>query len=113
MTGSGECFDLETGGANDLAVLDRPNVRLRSRDDLAPELVHQIAIEARCAGNEARGIDEMGGSNGMHEDLRSPLCPPAGGAGMIEVDMGHEDMVDVGRLDAEPRQLLEEHWLTR
>jgi hypothetical protein len=77
-----------------------------SGDEVAPKLIHPILIDAASAGEQLGGIDEMGGTYLMDMDLRALMRPPAGRSGMIEVNVGDQDIADIRRGEAVAGQSL-------
>src|SRR5918992_51837 len=69
-----------------------PQVFLRHRGYLTPEAVHLVAVEASRAGEQLRGIDEVGSTNFVDIDLELGPAPHecAGGARVVQVDVCQE-----------------------
>jgi hypothetical protein len=76
-----------------LAALERHDVLLRDGQDLAPQVVHRIAIEAAGAREEPGGVDEVARATFVHVDLerREPAHECAGGAGVVEMDVCEQE----------------------
>ena len=83
------------------------NVVPRHRDQLAPELVERVAVQAPRARLEARGVDEVRGADLGDVDVERGMAANehAGRAGVVEVDVGEQEVRDVGELEASLLQL--------
>ena len=92
----------------DDAVADDVDVLLRHRRELAPERVEPVAVEPSRARLELRRVDQVRRSHVGDVHLQAGVLPHenAGRAGVVEVDVGEEEMADVGQSEAalcEPR----------
>src|SRR5678815_1727903 len=80
----------------------RHQVPRRYRRELSPEFVHPIAIDARRAVDEFRGVRHVLQAALVHEhgDVRMLAYDRSCGAGVIEVDVRQEDVTNIGPPDA-------------
>jgi hypothetical protein len=71
---------------------------LRDGDQLAPEAVEVVAVEPARAPFEAARIDQVRGADRTHVHAETGVLPDEGScrARMVEVDMGEDEMPDVG-----------------
>jgi hypothetical protein len=74
-------------------VIQNPHVGRGDRDDPAPQPLHRVAVDARRACDEAAGVDHVPGPVLMDPDLQPgpALDQRAGGARVVEVDVGQQD----------------------
>jgi hypothetical protein len=94
-----QCDELEAGGINRA-------IGLYSYDSLggsgygpAPQLVHPILVDPFGAGQQFAGVDQVSGAVGVDEYGGALLSPPSGRTGMVEVDVGDQDVPDIAGLD--------------
>ena len=106
MTGGEEDTQHVPSRLQRLAIGERDDPVFGHRHDLAPERVHAVAVEPRGGTDQPRGIDQVRRADGMHEDLHVRLLAHdrPGAAGVIEMDVGDEDLgqlrgVESRRLD--------------
>jgi hypothetical protein len=94
---SREALEPQNSLGDDLDVLGRDG------HDLSPEHVEHIAVKSPCAPLEPFGIDEVGRTSlgDVHSQARVGRDECAGGAGVIEVDVGDEQVAKIGDREAE------------
>jgi hypothetical protein len=80
-----------------VAVAERRQPFFGDGQHLAPQGVHQVAVDAPGAGHQAGRVDQVRRADVMDVDMRSLPGPPAGGTGVVEVDVGQQDMANIGR----------------
>ncbi len=97
--------DLETGDLQHAAVLHRRDAVGRSREDLPPQRVHPVTVDPGGAGQQLARVDQVGRAGGVDVDARPLLRPPAGGPGVIQMDVSDQDVPDVRRRQAAPIEL--------
>jgi hypothetical protein len=68
-------------------------------------MLHPISIDALGARKELGGVDQMGRAYVMDVNSCPLLGPPSGRTRVIEVDVGHKDIVHVSRRDAVAQEL--------
>jgi hypothetical protein len=85
---------------NQIPIVQRMNLLRGDREDFSPQTLHPISIDALGARKELGRVDEMGRADVMDMNPCPLLGPPTGRTRVIEVDMGHEDMVHISRRDA-------------
>ena len=85
-----------------LAIGERDDPVFGHRHDLAPERVHAVAIEPTGGTDETRGIDQMWRADGMDEDLHIRLLSHdrSGTSGVVEMDVGDEDLGQLGGVES-------------
>lgn len=106
--------EIETGGHHRIAILHHVDELFRGGHHVAPEALHGLAIDETGTVHEPTGIDEMGRGAGMGVEGGAMLPrPPTGGAGVIEMDVGHEHVGDVGGIEAQLRDSGEQSWQGR
>ena len=75
-----------------LTAAQRPHVGLGNREDLTPESLHLLAVEALGAGEQPAGVDQVGGSALVDVDLkpRPASHQSPGRRRVVEVDVGEQ-----------------------
>jgi len=108
---SGAREDVEVQGP----VSQQPDVPLRDRSELAPQLVERVAVQPAGAPLETRRVDEVGRAHLRDVDLEAGVFANehAGRSRVIEMDMTEEEVVDVLEGDAAPGEPLLELVNTR
>ena len=83
--------------------VDRVDVLLRDRRELAPERVERVAVEPARALLEPLGLDEVRRADRRDVHLQAGVLADehARRAGVVEVDVREQEMADVG--EREPR----------
>ena len=78
------------------------HVLLGHGPQLPPERVERIAVEAAGRALEARGVDQVRSADfgDPHRQLGVPLHDRAGRACVVEVDVGQQEVAQIGELDA-------------
>ena len=74
MTGMPGCFhggERETAGGDDLSVLDGNHPFRRCRQDVSPQHLHLVLVDAGGAGDELAGIDQVRGAKRVDIDRGS------------------------------------------
>jgi hypothetical protein len=87
----------ESTHVDDLAVLDRDHLLRWSRQNFTPQGLHLVLVDSGGTGDELAGIHQVGCAEGVHIDGGPLPCPPPGSSGVIEMDVGHQDMTNVSR----------------
>src|SRR5919198_3335418 len=84
---------LDPPGADRLAAAQYAQVGLGHGDDLAPQALHVVAVQARGARDQARGVDEVRGAALVdpHLDVGPLAHERAGRAGVVEMDVGEQN----------------------
>ncbi len=100
MTGRVERCKLEVTDREGIAIGEGGEFVGRDGEKLAPEGFHAFAINAFGADEEALGVEQVWEANFVNVDVGALLGKPAGGPGMVEVDMGEKGVGDVGRGEA-------------
>ena len=77
----------------------RDDVRYRDGRDLSPQLLHLIAVQARRALDELRGIDQVRRTALVDEDLQARILANqrTRRTGVIEMHMCQQDMGHVAQ----------------
>ncbi len=96
MTGRVEGGKLEATDREGVAIGEGGEFVGRDGEKLAPEGFHAFAINAFGADEEALGVEQVWEANFVNVDVGALLGKPAGGPGMVEVDMGEKGVGDVG-----------------
>ncbi len=78
------------------------------RQEVAPECVHGRAVDAAGAVEQPDGIIEVRRAEVMHMHTRPLLRPPAGRAGVVQVDVRYQNVPDVGRGQAVNCQVIQQ-----
>ena len=96
VTRRGEAFETDDVVADDVDVL------LGHRRELAPERVERVAVEAPRARVEPAGVDEVRRADRRHVNLKAGVLADEGsrGARVVEVDVGQEEVAEVGQGEA-------------
>ena len=100
VAGRGERLEVEH------AVADDPHVLLGDGSELAPEAVEVVPVEPARAPLQAARVDEVRSSDLAHVDdeARALAHERARRAGVVEVDVGEEQVAEVGDLEPLLRQ---------
>ena len=77
-------------------------------EHLPPKGVHLVAVDAGGAGQQAGGIDQVGCADVVDVDGYALLGEPARGAGVVEVDVGDDDGLQVAGLQVALAQMVYE-----
>ena len=112
MAGRVPGFNFDMAHADTITVVEARDTLRRCRQNVAPEFLHSIPIDARGAVDELRWINDVRSTPWMHKHLRSLLRPPACCAGVIQVNVGHEDFADVLRFQAKRVEAFDQRCLT-
>jgi hypothetical protein len=95
VTGGVDGGELEAANGNRVAVGEGGQVVERDWEKFAPEGFHLITVDAFCAGEEAFGVKHMLRAKVVNVDIRAVFGEPARRSGMVEVNMGEENMGNV------------------
>ncbi len=96
MPGAREALEAED------VVADDTNVLLWHGYELAPEPVERVAVEPAGARFEPGRIVQVGRAHGRDVDLERGMLTNdrSRGAGMVEMDVGEQEVADVAELEA-------------
>jgi hypothetical protein len=84
-----------------------PDIRRRNRFECSPQPIHRGAVESSGAVEELFRVDQVRRTALVHVDGDARMLAEDGaaGAGVIEVDVGEKDRLDVAQAQAAVRQL--------
>jgi hypothetical protein len=84
---------LDAPRADALAAAQDAQVGLGDRDDLPPQALHVVAVQARGAGGEPAGVDQVRRASLVdpHLDVGPAAHERPRGARVVEVDVGQQD----------------------
>lgn len=98
----------QAAGFHDVAVIQRGHPFGRGGQDVAPQGCHAVAVDARGGGQQLAGVDEVRRADVVDVELRPLLRPPAGCSGMVEMNVGQQDVFDVGGPETAGGQAVED-----
>ena len=85
MAGRVQGSEGQSAGADHVTVIERCHPLGRRGQEVAPQRVHLVAIDARGAGQQLAGVDQVRCADVVDVELCPLLRPPAGRPGMVEV----------------------------
>ncbi|MBV6403217.1 MAG: hypothetical protein CNIPEHKO_03553 [Anaerolineales bacterium] len=77
---------------NPFAIIRNVQLIFRHGQEIAPQRLHSISIDARCAGDQLFRVEHVRCADRVHINLRALSGKPARRARMIEVDVREQDV---------------------
>ena len=96
VAGGVEGGELEAADGDGVAIREGGKFIGRDGEEISPQGFHAVAINAFCAGEEAFGVEHVGRANEVNVDVCALLGEPTCRASMVEVDVGEENVGNVG-----------------
>jgi hypothetical protein len=96
MTGGVQSAQAQAKDLDFFVILENGQAFLRDGKELAPQGFHIIAIQAGGAGEQLLRVEQVRSADRVDVNACPLMGQPAGSSGMIQVDVGQENVTDVG-----------------